>query len=128
MNTDEIKNLAADAVGHWFNLDVDDMEHGLTVGLTLEGWRPSKEGEDFDVFINFSALPGHNFESWAHRHWKWNGKFRVHVSWLPPGDSTVRTLYPHDHYENDYEIEKKANQRPYVLDCKHGQIWMRASE
>lgn len=128
MNTDEIKNMAADAVGHWFNLDVEDMEHGLSIGLALKSWRPGNAGEYFDVFIELCALPGMNFESWAHRKWKWNGKFSIHVSWLPPGEEDPALLNPRDSYQNDYEIEKKPNQRPYVLDCRHGQLWMQCSE
>lgn len=125
MNTDEIKDMAIAACKHWFALDVEDMRDHLPVGLTLVEWKPRENA----VHLKLRAMPGHNFEIWAHKHWKWDGMFSVHVSWLPPGEvNPAKRMFPHDVWEADYEIDKKPGQRPYVLDCREGQVWMKARE
>jgi hypothetical protein len=124
MKSDAAKDFALDACKHWLELDVPDMQERLPVGLTLETW--SAIGAD-EAQLMFRALPGFNFESWAHRKWKWDGKFKIHVSWLPPGEDASTRIVDCS-YENDYEIEKRTNQRPWVFDLKHGNFWAQAGE
>ncbi len=131
MNTDEIKQYAVGAVRHWFNLVIEDMKDMLPVGLTLKKWKKAKPAQSFDVYLEFSALPGFNFEIWAHKHWKWDGHFSVFVSWLPPGEDEPPKsglLNSSTRWTNEYEVAKKPNERPFVLDCREGQLWMQASE
>jgi hypothetical protein len=128
MKTDAAKKFALEACGHWFNLEVEDMKDRLSVGLTLTKWEPHEDGS---VSLEFSALPGHNFEIWAHKNWKWDGRFSIHISWLPLGEdgaSYSSGAHSTGAWEHDYEISKEPGKRPFVLDLKHGQLWMSTSE
>lgn len=126
MKTDAVKDFAAKACDNWLALDIPDIEDRLGVGLSLVDW--SYDAATDTGILRLNALPGLNFESWAHRNWRWDGKFKIHVSWLPPDMGDQKDLSSHIEWENDYEIMKEPGKRPYVLDEKHGNLWMSCRE
>jgi hypothetical protein len=120
LSTDAIKAQVLRAVPHWLLLEIDDIRKSLSVGLTLTAWNTEGRKEGY-VFLAFRSDVGLNFESWAHRNWKWDGEFEICVVYLPPGK---RVKSENDYRE--YEIKKEQGQRPFVLDCRNGQLWMQA--
>jgi hypothetical protein len=119
-STDEIKEQVLRACPHWLLLVVEEMKKEIGSFLRLEAW-DYKPREDGYVSLRFRADVGMNFESWAHREWKWDGKFEIRVSWWHTDEEE-----PDVSWYRDYQIEKRAGENPYVLDCREGQLWMRA--